>query len=151
MESDYLGASLETTRGSHLLFEMHRARAKHHQKQLETRSKTSDSEQLSESGLRMMDLLRTRRGLDVTYPKDMVFAHLGFVSDGPDLGRRIGYSMSCAQVYNFVARHIIHRGLHEELFSQLDDVKPSVRLHGLCSWAPDWSTPAKAEIPMSSK
>ena len=60
----------------------------------------------------MIDLLRARRGLGVTHPKDMIFAHLGFASDSADLTPRINYSMDHNLVYNAFARYMIDQGRH---------------------------------------
>lgn len=129
IESGYSGGSPEVLQGSKLLNEMHRAR-ENHQKAVWSEGKVPDL------GLTMLDLLRARRGLGVTDPKDMIFAHLGFASDGEGLKRLISYSMSWAEVYHSVARWMSDR----VLFSEVDDSYPSERLEGLASRAPDWST-----------
>jgi hypothetical protein len=126
--------------GSTLLSEMYRARESH---QKAIRSRDSDSEMLpikvQAESLTMLDLLRARRGLGVTDPKDMVFAHLGFASDGQELGSKVNYSMSCAEVYHSFARSMIDTGFHLALFSELSDRSPSALVQGLASWTPDWS------------
>jgi len=87
----------------------------------------------------MLDLLRARRGLDVKFPKDMIFAHLGFASDGLELTERINYSMTCAQVYNAFARYMFDKGLNWQLFDDLGERDIATDLNGLSSWAPNWS------------
>jgi hypothetical protein len=81
----------------------------------------------------MLDLLRARRGLGATDPKDTIFAYLGFASNEEDLKRLINYSMSRAEVYPSAAHWLSDR----MLFSELDDSYPSERLEGLVSWTPD--------------
>jgi len=88
----------------------------------------------------MIDLLKSRRGLGVKYQKDMIFAHLGFASDGLKLGQRINYSMNWEEVYHSLARNMIDIGLHFELFHELGGSNISTRSNGLPSWTPDWST-----------
>ncbi|KAE9379675.1 hypothetical protein N431DRAFT_460923 [Stipitochalara longipes BDJ] len=128
---------------------MNRARERH-QNLAETSTEISTSNPFSQvaaersSGLMMLNLLRARRGLGVIDPKDMIFAHIGFASDGPDLGRLVNYSMSCAETYYFFARYMIDNGWHVQLFSELDDVDNSSRLNGLSSWVPDWSITDKS-------
>lgn len=85
---------------SKLIIEMNRARELHQESE-RPHMRVSGSELSQDivrkrSELMMIDLLRARRGLGVTNPKDMIFAHLGFASDGPDLGRKINYSMNYA-------------------------------------------------------
>jgi hypothetical protein len=47
----------------------------------------------------MLELVSARRGLSVTDPRDMVFAHVGFASDRGKEGVEVDYSKTCKQVY----------------------------------------------------
>jgi hypothetical protein len=47
----------------------------------------------------MLELVSARRGLSVTDPRDMVFAHVGFASDMGKEGVEVDYSKTCKQVY----------------------------------------------------
>ncbi|PMD67166.1 HET-domain-containing protein [Hyaloscypha bicolor E] len=131
--------------GSTLLSQMHRARESH---QKAIWSEDPDPEMLpikvKAESLTMLELLRARRGLGVTDPKDMIFAHLGFASDGQELGPKVNYSMSCAEVFHSFARSMIDTGFHLALFGELSDGCPSARVTGLASWTPDWSMAKKS-------
>jgi hypothetical protein len=111
----------------------------------------------------MLALLRARRGLGVTDPRDMVFAHTGFAANthmydansgtrlDPDL--EADYSKSCADVYLSAARHIIKTGKRlPEFMKQADDRgNHQSRIAGLPSWVPDWTTPKMmSQIPLTS-
>ncbi|KAH8795371.1 heterokaryon incompatibility protein-domain-containing protein [Hyaloscypha finlandica] len=146
METEYSGKDIEVIHGSKLLTEMHQARETHRKgegtgRPRRTNSPLMDLEDESsddESSVTMFSLLRARRGLGVTYPKDMIFAHLGFASDGAALGERINYSMNHVHLYNLVARHVVDQGLHCELFNEINGVDPSSQRNGLSSWTPNW-------------
>jgi len=133
----------DVLQGFSLLYEMHRAREMHLRDE-GLRSEAWDSEPTHDdaekrSGLMMIDLLRARRGLGVTHPKDMIFAHLGFASDSADLTPRIDYSMDHNLVYNAFARYTIDQGRHCELFDAISSADHSTIRNGLSSWSPDWS------------
>ncbi|PMD30182.1 HET-domain-containing protein [Hyaloscypha variabilis F] len=112
----------------------------------------------------MLALLRARRGMGVTDPRDMVFAHTGFAAHthmydansgtrlDPDL--EADYSKSCADVYLSAARHIMKtRTQLPEFIKQADDRDnhPS-RIAGLPSWVPDWTRPKMmSQISLTSK
>jgi len=141
MESEYSGKDIEVIHGSKLLTEMHQARETHRKGEGTGRPRRTNSPLIDledESSVTMLSLLRARRGLGVTYPKDMIFAHLGFASDGAALGERINYSMNHVHLYNLVARHIVDQGLHCELFNEINGVEPSSQRNGLSSWTPNW-------------
>lgn len=126
-----------------LLSEMHRARERHlrdeglRSEAWESEPTEDDAEE--ESGLMMIHLLRARKGLGVTHPKDMIFVHLGFASDSSDLTPQINYSMDHIVLYNAFARYMIDQGLHCELFDAISDADHSTTRYGLSSWTPDWS------------
>lgn len=126
-----------------LLSEMHRARERHlrdeglRSEAWESEPTEDDAEE--ESGLMMIHLLRARKGLGVTHPKDMIFAHLSFASDSSDLTPRINYSMDHIVLYNAFARYMIDQGLHCELFDAISDADHSTTRYRLSSWSPDWS------------
>jgi hypothetical protein len=135
---------LAASEGSRLHSEMHKAHQEH-QKQERMRmeawvSYTTAALGPYTKGSRMIDLLRSRRGLGAKYQKDMIFAHLGIASDESELGQRINYSMNWEEVYHSFARYMIDIGLHSELFDELGGSDISTRSNGLPSWTPDWST-----------
>ena len=141
MESEYSGKDIEVVHGSKLLSEMHQARETRRKGEGTRRSSYSNSplkDMKDELSVTMFGLLRARRGLGVTYPKDMIFAHLGFASDGAALGEMINYSMNHVHLYHLFARYIVDQGLHCELFNEISDVDPSPQHNGLSSWTPNW-------------
>lgn len=144
----------DVLQGFNLLYEMNRARERHLRDEgLRSEawgSKPTQGDAGKRSGLMMIDLLRARRGLGVTHPKDMIFALLGFASDSLDLITRINYSMDPIVLYNAVARYMIDRGLHCELFDAIGDAGHSTTRNGVSSRCPDWSiAPNYAYFPRS--
>lgn len=140
VQSRYSGKD-EVIRGWKLLSEMHQARETHRKGEGTSRPPHSNSslkDLEDESSVTMLSLLRARRGLGITYPKDMIFAHLGFASDGAALGERINYSMNHLHLYHSFARYIVNQGLHCELFNEINVVDPSTQRNGLSSWTPNW-------------
>ena len=141
---------LDVAQGPKLLVDMHQARQERHAQEkarmdaFATRSMPNHVKK--RHGLRMIDLLGARRGLGVKFAKDMIFAHLGFASDGAELTERINYSMTWAQVYHAFARYMIDKGLHWYLFDEIGDRDISTGLDGLASWAPDWSITSSAGL-----
>jgi hypothetical protein len=91
---------------------------------------------------RMLDLLRARRGLGVTDPRDMIYAHVGFASDSQEHESMIvNYSKASAQVYEDFAQYVAEKhGIHTLLYNVSDGRSPSRRT-GLPSWVPDWTEP----------
>jgi hypothetical protein len=151
MESEYSGKDIEVIHGSKLLTDMHQARETHRKGEgtgrpphsniplMDLEDESSEDESSGgESSVTMLSLLRARRGLGVTYPKDMIFAHLGFASDGAALVERINYSMNHVHLYHSFARYIVDQGLYCELFNEINDVDPSPQRNGLSSWTPNW-------------
>ncbi|KAK4229320.1 heterokaryon incompatibility protein-domain-containing protein [Podospora fimiseda] len=112
---------------------------------------------------RLLDLLQSRRGMDVTDPRDVVFAHLGIAA--PEDWKpffQVDYSKTLGEVYTAVARYIASTyslsnksqsryyggsnwGVNgfEILLDNLDDRALASRRQGLPSWAPDWSLPRR--------
>ncbi|KAE9375213.1 hypothetical protein N431DRAFT_333264, partial [Stipitochalara longipes BDJ] len=95
----------------------------------------------------MLALLRARRGLGVTDPRDMVFAHTGFAANALDKDSNAhldscldaDYTKSSAEVYLNVARHIIRENGPQMLLEQIGDRGNSAsQIAGLPSWVPDW-------------
>ncbi|KAI1373742.1 heterokaryon incompatibility protein-domain-containing protein [Hypoxylon crocopeplum] len=74
-------------------------------------------------------------------PRDIVFALLGVISDGRQLGLVVDYSRTLVEVYASATKALIRDGdLHEDPF-HLDRCVPrgdSERPDGLPSWVPDW-------------
>ncbi|KUJ08660.1 HET-domain-containing protein, partial [Mollisia scopiformis] len=60
----------------------------------------------SEFKITILDVLQARRGLGVTDPKDMIYAHLGISESQLKSHITIDYSKSKAQVYEETARYI---------------------------------------------
>ncbi|KAH6667815.1 heterokaryon incompatibility protein-domain-containing protein [Halenospora varia] len=108
----------------------------------------------SEFKITILDVLQARRGLGITDPKDMIYAHLGISESQLKSHITIDYSKSKAQVYEEAARYI---DSNSDFFSILTLVE-KVDLHtrsGLPTWVPDWSVQLeprlnKARVPIST-
>jgi hypothetical protein len=97
----------------------------------------------------MIDILPSRKGLGVTDPKDMLYAHKGLASDAENL--EIDYSESCAGLYADASFHGMIKHSNHEILSYVDDGPVFSRLTGLPSWCPDWSqTPSIPKLPRRS-
>jgi hypothetical protein len=93
----------------------------------------------------VIDLLASRRGLEATDPRDIIFGHLG-VATLPASSKIRSYRLTApdygkdtSQVFNEFAHDILiwSRGL--EILSYVEDIDPTQRRRGLASWAPDWT------------
>jgi hypothetical protein len=89
----------------------------------------------------MIELLKARRGLGVSDPRDMVFAHVGFAADGQHEDLIVDYSKTCVQVYRDFARYSAKKNGLANLLRQVGAGKSSISLMDLPSWVPDWTTP----------
>jgi hypothetical protein len=89
----------------------------------------------------MLNLLKARRGLGVTDPRDMLYAHVGFASDGQDVN--VDYTKTCAQVYEDFARHLMKSLPAYDLLLLVGNHESPTRVKGLGSWAPDWTIPSR--------
>jgi hypothetical protein len=84
----------------------------------------------------MVQLIRARRGLSVSDPRDMVFAHVGFAVDGEDEDLAVDYSKTTVEVFTDFAKYIAKYGL-AILLNFVDDNKSQRRPQDLPSWVPD--------------
>jgi len=121
--------------GYKLLSEMQLARDKH-------RGKVAGGDQAT-----LFRLITSRRGLGVTDPRDMIFAHIGFASDGHDRFVKADYSMTCVEVYEDYARSVFETSQNYGILFHVGDPRSPTRLPELASWAPDWSEP-KSTTPL---
>jgi hypothetical protein len=97
----------------------------------------------------MMELLQARRGLGVSDPRDMVFAHVGFADDGWHEALAVDYSKTCAQVYTDFARYLDKKYGRLDLLERIEEKKNSrACLEKLPSWVPDWTAPLE---PLATK
>jgi hypothetical protein len=101
----------------------------------------------------MLELLKARRGMGVSDPRDMVFAHVSFATDGQDEGLVIDYSKSYEQVYEECARWLARKHGPEILFGCVCPVLGSVRSDSpkLPSWVPDWTWPNRTASTSTTK
>jgi len=84
-------------------------------------------------------MLQARRSLGITDPRDMIYAHVGFASDGRKFV--VDYSKTCAQVFEKFALYIAkNEGLYILMYNIGEGKSPS-RPRGLPSWVPDWTEP----------
>jgi hypothetical protein len=116
-------------------------------------------------GKALLDVLRARRGLGVTDPKDVVFAHLGMIGIQNSIinyqyqdqdqdqtttatqtldekylhDMAIDYDKGVVQVYEDTARFILHDIPWTLLLPHVENGDQETRLPGLASWVPDWT------------
>ncbi|KAK3332738.1 heterokaryon incompatibility protein-domain-containing protein, partial [Cercophora scortea] len=96
----------------------------------------------------LFDLLRARRGMGASDPRDVVYAHLGVASSADGWSRNvcIDYNQPLAHVYTSAARYILSLfpvggradGI-DVLMDCLEDVDLDTERQGLPSWVPDWT------------
>ena len=124
-----------TLQGYKLLSEMQRARDQRHGRVAESHRAT------------LFRLVISRRGLGVTDRRDMIFAHIGFASDGNDRFVKADYSISCVEVYEDYARSVFETSQNYGILFHVGNPKSPNRPPGLASWAPDWSE-SKSTTPL---
>jgi hypothetical protein len=87
----------------------------------------------------LMKILHTRRGAGVSDPRDMIFGHLGILSDNSqDDGLpefiTADYRRSIAELYGDVARYFMHSRGAFGVLSHVEDVAIEQRRAGLPTW-----------------
>jgi hypothetical protein len=87
--------------------------------------------------IRMIDILFSRKGLGVTDPRDMLYAHKGLASDAR--GLEIDYLESYARLYADISFRAMVTHSNHGILSYVDDGPIFSWLPGLPSWCPDWS------------
>jgi hypothetical protein len=94
----------------------------------------------------MLELVTDRRGLGVSDPRDMIFVHVGFASDGKKRGLEVDYSKTCEQVYVDFALFVRSKTGWATLLETVDDPQSQLRLKNLPSWISDWTVPFLSPI-----
>jgi hypothetical protein len=89
----------------------------------------------------MLELVIARRHLGVTDPRDIVWTHAGFASDGKSEAFSVDYkSKDLSRLYNYLALcYLANMRDYQVLFHAKNNANP--RSEGLASWAPDWRNP----------
>jgi hypothetical protein len=87
----------------------------------------------------IVDIFRARRGFGVTDPRDMIFAHVGFASDGQHEDLTVDYSKPTVQVYERSALYIAKAFGLSTLLECVGRGDSPERISGLPSWVPDWT------------
>jgi hypothetical protein len=95
----------------------------------------------------LIEVVRLRRGLGATDPRDMVFAHLGLADLTREEERdlRVDYTIQVSKLYTYLAMNIIHATGDLWILGHVERINPSLRRAGLPSWVPDWSSPASED------
>lgn len=95
-------------------------------------------------GKSLWDVLKMRRGLGATDPRDYIFAHLGIINDFRSARKyvNIDYGDSMQAVFSRMAAYAVSTQGIRWLMSQICDMHPEERPQGLPSWVPDWRYPA---------
>jgi hypothetical protein len=88
----------------------------------------------------MINLLLTRRGLGVSDPRDMIFAHLGFATDGRHEDLQIDYSQTTCQVFQDFAWYLSKTSGLQVLLACVGETRARNHPGSLPSWVPDWTT-----------
>jgi hypothetical protein len=93
----------------------------------------------------MAELLMSRRGLGITDPRDMIFAHVGFASDGQHEDLTVDYSKTTIQTFKGSAQYIAKLYGLSALLECVGMANSPERVRDLPSWVPDWTskTPPK--------
>jgi len=91
----------------------------------------------------LLDLLRSRRGLGVTDPRHMFYAHFGILHRRVDLA--IDYQLTTSETSETFARERISRKGYG-ILSYIEDIELDQRRQGLTSWVPDWTSHPRAVV-----
>ena len=92
----------------------------------------------------LLEILKSRRGLGVTDPRDMLFAHTN-ISRTAEVWEKyrdliqVDYNKSCLEVYERLAIYFIRQLNDFSILSAVEDVGLESRRPGIVSWAPDWT------------
>lgn len=110
-------------------------------KKTRNQHKTNIETNVVTSGKFLCDMLSRRRGVGVSDPRDMVYAHLGLCDNAIQSTIPVDYDRSIADLYEHVARiHITScRSLY--ILFHVEEIQPEHRRPGLPSWVPDWTVP----------
>jgi hypothetical protein len=129
---------MEETRRSTTISEIQKARNRHHNYVKNTHGIEENQENT------LLNLLKERGGFGVFDPREMIFAHVGFASDGQQRELVVDYSRPWVQVHTELARYLGRTYGLPSLLEYIGDNKPSAGLDGLPTWVPDWTCFAKS-------
>ncbi|KAK4194911.1 heterokaryon incompatibility protein-domain-containing protein [Triangularia verruculosa] len=93
----------------------------------------------------LSSILRARRGIQATDPRDLIYANLGITSD-PNVWKKyfaVDYTLSVETLFNEVARYMAGTSNIDFLFFEALTFKPGLCGSSLASWAPDWTSTAR--------
>jgi len=86
----------------------------------------------------MLKLLDVRRGLGVSDPRDMIFAHVGFASDGAHKDLAVDYSKFWVQVYKSFAQYLAYQHGLAVVLDCVSGHNAAPISRNLPSWVPNW-------------
>jgi hypothetical protein len=89
-------------------------------------------------GNTMIELLHARRGLGVTDPRDMIFAHVGFAVDGTSEDIVVDYSKTWVQICTQFARYLLKQHGLSYILQHVSRDKTAPRFKDWPSWVPNW-------------
>ncbi|KAE9372574.1 hypothetical protein N431DRAFT_340076, partial [Stipitochalara longipes BDJ] len=124
-----------------IISRMYRAWENHQSAQRPTTLQDADMPKQSErqtSQNSMLKLVTDRRALGVSDPRDMVFAHIGFATDGENGDLKVDYSKTTEQVYLDFALFIKKKHGWGNLLECVGDRNIPSYVKDLPSWVPDW-------------
>ena len=88
----------------------------------------------------MAELLMSRRGLGITDPRDMIFAHIGFASDSQHEDLTVDYSKTTIQTFEGSAQYTAKLYGLSALLECVGMANSPERVRDLHSWVPDWTS-----------
>jgi hypothetical protein len=84
-------------------------------------------------GTLLLNVLTLRRGLGVSDPRDMIYAHLGMIDHVTRLAIPVDYSRTCVEVYEGVALLLTHLRQDYSILFHVEEVELDNRTDGLSS------------------
>lgn len=94
----------------------------------------------------ILRLVQARRGLGVSDPRDMVFADVGFASDGDDEHLTVDYLKTLLEIFSDFARYVVHKYGFSTLLELVGDAGSPKRNQDLPSWVIDLTSDASDRI-----
>lgn len=84
----------------------------------------------------LLELLQIRRGLGVSDPRDIIFAHIGLFEG---TGIQANYTLTEAEVFHNLTKKHIELFKDLSILNHLDSIPMSDKRNSIASWAIDWT------------
>lgn len=92
----------------------------------------------------MFDLLSARRGVGVSNPSDIIYAHCGIASDGHNI--IVDYAKPYTKLYEEFTAYQLRKTLDYAVLCIAEDHFPCKRPNRMASWAVNWRSTAPAPL-----